>query len=180
MRVGLAYDVAAIARARRTAELAALSCRMDSQGSVGLAGALARLRDAAMQAGYHARRAVLHRALDEEQAQGRRLEEAHKRGLLSLKALDVHGELEHELAMALASLDPLLRPRALGHAADEPELGDEFVRAALAQARGFDRPNIAAVGGRVLVGNARDNWLTSMHAIKYWIGKEFLKNGERL
>lgn len=42
----------------------------------------------------------------------------------------------------------------------------------------FDHPNIAAVGGRVLVTNARQNWLTAMQTVKYWIGYEFLKNLE--
>lgn len=43
----------------------------------------------------------------------------------------------------------------------------------------FTHPEIAAVGGRVLVSNAHENWLTRMQAIKYFIGYEFLKNLER-
>lgn len=35
-----------------------------------------------------------------------------------------------------------------------------------------------AVGGCVFVANARDNWLTRMQAVKYWIGYQFLKNLE--
>ena len=42
----------------------------------------------------------------------------------------------------------------------------------------FTRPQIAAVGGRVWVSNAHENWLTRMQAIKYWFGYEFLKNIE--
>ena len=40
-------------------------------------------------------------------------------------------------------------------------------------------PEIAAVGGRVHVSNANDNWLTSMQTIKYYFGHEHLKNLER-
>ncbi len=43
----------------------------------------------------------------------------------------------------------------------------------------FSRPTIAAVGGRVNVLNANENWLTRMQAIKYWFGYEYLKNLER-
>jgi cellulose synthase/poly-beta-1,6-N-acetylglucosamine synthase-like glycosyltransferase len=43
----------------------------------------------------------------------------------------------------------------------------------------FVRPEIAAVGGRVQVLNARENWLTSMQAVKYFFGYEYLKNLER-
>ncbi len=43
---------------------------------------------------------------------------------------------------------------------------------------GFDHETTAAVGGRVLVANARENWLTAMQAVKYWVGYEFLKNLE--
>jgi cellulose synthase/poly-beta-1,6-N-acetylglucosamine synthase-like glycosyltransferase len=43
---------------------------------------------------------------------------------------------------------------------------------------GFDTASTAAVGGRVLVTNARENWLTAMQAVKYWVGYEFLKNLE--
>ncbi len=34
------------------------------------------------------------------------------------------------------------------------------------------------VGGCVFVSNARQNWLTRMQAVKYWIGYQFLKNLE--
>jgi len=43
----------------------------------------------------------------------------------------------------------------------------------------FTHPEIAAVGGRVNVSNANQNWLTRMQAIKYYFGYEFLKNLER-
>ncbi len=43
----------------------------------------------------------------------------------------------------------------------------------------FTRPSVAAVGGRVNVLNANENWLTRMQAIKYWFGYEYLKNLER-
>jgi len=43
----------------------------------------------------------------------------------------------------------------------------------------FVRPRIAAVGGRVNVLNANENWLTKMQTIKYFFGYEFLKNLER-
>ncbi len=43
----------------------------------------------------------------------------------------------------------------------------------------FTEPDIAAVGGRVLVSNAHENWLTRMQAVKYHIGYDFLKNLER-
>ena len=46
--------------------------------------------------------------------------------------------------------------------------------------RCFSRPDIAAVGGRVLVENANENWLTRMQAIKYYFGYEYLKNIERV
>jgi cellulose synthase/poly-beta-1,6-N-acetylglucosamine synthase-like glycosyltransferase len=45
--------------------------------------------------------------------------------------------------------------------------------------RRFVRPEIAAVGGRVNVSNANENWLTRMQAIKYYFGYEYLKNLER-
>jgi cellulose synthase/poly-beta-1,6-N-acetylglucosamine synthase-like glycosyltransferase len=45
--------------------------------------------------------------------------------------------------------------------------------------RGFVRPEVAAVGGRVRVSNANQNWLTRMQAVKYYFGYEFLKNVER-
>lgn len=43
----------------------------------------------------------------------------------------------------------------------------------------FTHPKIAAVGGRVNVSNANENWLTRMQAIKYYFGYEYLKNLER-
>ena len=43
----------------------------------------------------------------------------------------------------------------------------------------FTHENLAAVGGRVLVRNPHDNWLTSMQTIKYYLGYVFLKNFER-
>lgn len=43
---------------------------------------------------------------------------------------------------------------------------------------GFKDDRVAAVGGRVSISNARENWLTSMQTIKYWVGYEFLKNLE--
>jgi len=43
----------------------------------------------------------------------------------------------------------------------------------------FTDPRIAAVGGRVHVVNANQNWLTRMQAIKYWFGYEYLKELER-
>lgn len=43
----------------------------------------------------------------------------------------------------------------------------------------FTSPDIAAVGGRVRVANAQENWLTKMQAIKYYFGYEYLKNVER-
>ena len=42
----------------------------------------------------------------------------------------------------------------------------------------FVRPEIAAVGGRVNILNANDNWLTKMQTIKYFFGYEYLKNLE--
>lgn len=42
----------------------------------------------------------------------------------------------------------------------------------------FASPEIAAVGGRVNVLNANENWLTKMQAIKYFFGYEYLKNLE--
>jgi cellulose synthase/poly-beta-1,6-N-acetylglucosamine synthase-like glycosyltransferase len=45
--------------------------------------------------------------------------------------------------------------------------------------RRFTSPKIAAVGGRVLVSNAQENWLTKMQAIKYYFGYQYLKNVER-
>lgn len=43
----------------------------------------------------------------------------------------------------------------------------------------FVEPRIAAVGGRVNVSNANENWLTRMQTIKYHFGYEYLKNLER-
>ena len=43
----------------------------------------------------------------------------------------------------------------------------------------FTRPEIGAVGGRVRVWNAHENWLTRMQTIKYHFGYEYLKNLER-
>jgi cellulose synthase/poly-beta-1,6-N-acetylglucosamine synthase-like glycosyltransferase len=43
----------------------------------------------------------------------------------------------------------------------------------------FDDPLIVAVGGRVYVSNASENWLTKMQSIKYYFGYEYLKNVER-
>jgi cellulose synthase/poly-beta-1,6-N-acetylglucosamine synthase-like glycosyltransferase len=44
--------------------------------------------------------------------------------------------------------------------------------------RRFVAPEIAAVGGRVHVLNANDNWLTRMQTIKYFMGYQYLKNFE--
>jgi cellulose synthase/poly-beta-1,6-N-acetylglucosamine synthase-like glycosyltransferase len=43
----------------------------------------------------------------------------------------------------------------------------------------FVRPEIAAVGGRVHILNANENWLTKMQTVKYFFGYEYLKNLER-
>src|SRR5260370_32620360 len=43
----------------------------------------------------------------------------------------------------------------------------------------FTAPDIAAVGGRVHVSNANDNWLSRLQTIKYFFGQEYLKNLER-
>jgi cellulose synthase/poly-beta-1,6-N-acetylglucosamine synthase-like glycosyltransferase len=43
----------------------------------------------------------------------------------------------------------------------------------------FTSPRIAAVGGRVSVINAHENWLTRMQTIKYHFGYVYLKNLER-
>ncbi|MDB4970917.1 MAG: Hyaluronan synthase [Myxococcales bacterium] len=43
----------------------------------------------------------------------------------------------------------------------------------------FTAPDIAAVGGRVHVTNANENWLSRMQTIKYFFGQELLKNLER-
>jgi cellulose synthase/poly-beta-1,6-N-acetylglucosamine synthase-like glycosyltransferase len=43
----------------------------------------------------------------------------------------------------------------------------------------FTAPDIAAVGGRVHVLNANDNWLSKLQTIKYFFGQEWVKNLER-
>jgi cellulose synthase/poly-beta-1,6-N-acetylglucosamine synthase-like glycosyltransferase len=43
----------------------------------------------------------------------------------------------------------------------------------------FSAPDIAAVGGRVHVSNANENWLSRLQTIKYFFGQELLKNLER-
>jgi cellulose synthase/poly-beta-1,6-N-acetylglucosamine synthase-like glycosyltransferase len=43
----------------------------------------------------------------------------------------------------------------------------------------FTATDIAAVGGRVHVSNADENWLSRLQTIKYFFGQEFLKNLER-
>jgi cellulose synthase/poly-beta-1,6-N-acetylglucosamine synthase-like glycosyltransferase len=50
------------------------------------------------------------------------------------------------------------------------------VRALVAR---FTADDIAAVGGRVHVSNANQNWLSRMQTIKYFFGQEMLKNLER-
>ncbi len=45
--------------------------------------------------------------------------------------------------------------------------------------RRFTDRRIAAVGGRVHVLNANENWLTRMQAIKYWFGYEYMKDIEK-
>ena len=45
--------------------------------------------------------------------------------------------------------------------------------------RRFTGPEIAAVGGRVNISNANENWLTQMQVIKYYFGYEYMKNLER-
>ena len=50
------------------------------------------------------------------------------------------------------------------------------VRALVAR---FTADDIAAVGGRVHVSNADENWLSRMQTIKYFFGQEMLKNLER-
>ncbi|MBY0371518.1 glycosyltransferase [bacterium] len=42
----------------------------------------------------------------------------------------------------------------------------------------FTSPQIAAVGGRIAVENANQNWLTMLQTVKYFIGYEFLKDLE--
>ncbi|MGI5863235.1 MAG: glycosyltransferase [Myxococcales bacterium] len=43
----------------------------------------------------------------------------------------------------------------------------------------FTRPEIAAVGGRVMVANPNDNWLTRMQTVKFYFAQEWLKLVER-
>lgn len=43
----------------------------------------------------------------------------------------------------------------------------------------FVSPDIAAVGGRVMVSNPNANWLTRMQTVKYYFAQEWLKNIER-
>jgi cellulose synthase/poly-beta-1,6-N-acetylglucosamine synthase-like glycosyltransferase len=43
----------------------------------------------------------------------------------------------------------------------------------------FTAPDIAAVGGRVHISNANENWLSRLQTIKYFFGQEHLKNLER-
>jgi len=43
----------------------------------------------------------------------------------------------------------------------------------------FSSPEVVAVGGRVRVWNANDNWLTQMQTIKYFFGYEYMKSLER-
>ncbi len=43
----------------------------------------------------------------------------------------------------------------------------------------FSHPQIAAVGGRVNVSNANENWLTRMQTVKYFFGYEYMKNLEK-
>lgn len=43
----------------------------------------------------------------------------------------------------------------------------------------FVRPELAAVGGRVNVSNANENWLTRMQAIKYYFSYQYMKCLER-
>jgi cellulose synthase/poly-beta-1,6-N-acetylglucosamine synthase-like glycosyltransferase len=45
--------------------------------------------------------------------------------------------------------------------------------------RRFTSPELAAVGGRVNISNANENWLTRMQVIKYFFGYEYMKNLER-
>lgn len=42
----------------------------------------------------------------------------------------------------------------------------------------FDSPEIAAVGGKVKILNTKENWLTKMQTVKYYLGYEFLKSLE--
>jgi N-acetylglucosaminyltransferase len=45
--------------------------------------------------------------------------------------------------------------------------------------RGFADPEVGAVGGRVRVRNASENWLTRLQAIKYYLAYEYFKNVEQ-
>ncbi len=42
----------------------------------------------------------------------------------------------------------------------------------------FTKPEIAAVGGKVDIGNKHDNWLTRMQAVKYWYSYHQIKTLE--
>jgi cellulose synthase/poly-beta-1,6-N-acetylglucosamine synthase-like glycosyltransferase len=42
----------------------------------------------------------------------------------------------------------------------------------------FTKPEIAAVGGKVDIGNKHDNWLTKMQAVKYWYSYHSIKSLE--
>lgn len=42
----------------------------------------------------------------------------------------------------------------------------------------FTKPEIAAVGGKVDIGNKHDNWLTRMQAVKYWYSYHQIKSLE--
>lgn len=52
-------------------------------------------------------------------------------------------------------------------------------KAIRALVRRFTDPRIAAVGGRVLISNPHETWLTRMQAVKYFLGYEYLKTLER-
>jgi N-acetylglucosaminyltransferase len=52
-------------------------------------------------------------------------------------------------------------------------------KAIRALVRRFTNPRIAAVGGRVLISNPHESWLTRMQAVKYFLGYEYLKTLER-
>ncbi len=42
----------------------------------------------------------------------------------------------------------------------------------------FTKPQIAAVGGKVDIGNKHDNWLTKMQSVKYWYSYHSIKSLE--
>ncbi len=44
--------------------------------------------------------------------------------------------------------------------------------------KGFSEPSIGAVGGRIRVRNASQNWLTRLQTIKYYFAYEYFKNIE--